>query len=248
MGANTTKRCRRCEKVKPLSEFGKDKRRGYPRFICKDCDAEAHRLCRQNETDQERDLRLEKRRAVLNVRLGKAVITKSAEVLSAVQRELCKDRTGLCFRCDEPCVPGRKECEYHLSQNRNHLKKVRKERKANKLCWACGKENPEDDKKSCRECRAKNKKWRTTFREKCLDHYGRSCYCCGESNEGFLTIDHLQDDGANHRKSFSGARRICEWLVAHGFPEGFGTACWNCNVGRYHNGGICPHKEQSSGD
>ncbi len=25
-------------------------------------------------------------------------------------------------------------------------------------------------------------------------------------------------------------------------PEGFQVLCWNCNLGKYYNGGVCPHR------
>jgi hypothetical protein len=30
--------------------------------------------------------------------------------------------------------------------------------------------------------------------------------------------------------------------VKQGFPDGFQTLCFNCNVGKYKNGGVCPHQ------
>jgi hypothetical protein len=61
----------------------------------------------------------------------------------------------------------------------------------------------------------------------------------------FLTVDHMNDDGAEHgrRLGSSHRRNIYRWLVINGFPEGFQILCWNCNSGRQRNGGICPHRE-----
>jgi hypothetical protein len=36
------------------------------------------------------------------------------------------------------------------------------------------------------------------------------------------------------------------WLIRRGFPVGFQVLCFNCNIGRSMNGGICPHKEGST--
>jgi hypothetical protein len=75
-------------------------------------------------------------------------------------------------------------------------------------------------------------------------HYGTSCACCGESNPGFLTIDHINGCTREERKTQGIGSRFYCWLRKNGFPEGFQTLCYNCNSGRATNGGICPHKAQ----
>lgn len=75
-------------------------------------------------------------------------------------------------------------------------------------------------------------------------HYGKRCVCCGESGDRFLTVDHIQPIGSKNRDA-NGHRKMYDWLVMNKFPPGFQILCWNCNVGRYHNGGICPHQEGS---
>ena len=37
-------------------------------------------------------------------------------------------------------------------------------------------------------------------RNKVLIAYGNKCNCCGEKNIKFLTIDHINNDGAEHKK------------------------------------------------
>jgi len=72
--------------------------------------------------------------------------------------------------------------------------------------------------------------------------YGNVCVCCGEGLIEFLSIDHINNDGAEHRKNL-GRTNIYSWLKANGFPkEGFQVLCMNCNFakGAY---GKCPHQE-----
>ena len=77
-----------------------------------------------------------------------------------------------------------------------------------------------------------------------LAHYGTVCTCCGEANPKFLCVDHVNDNGAEHRREIGGgAEAICRWLIKNGFPRGFQILCYNCNAGRHYNGGICPHQE-----
>jgi len=80
-----------------------------------------------------------------------------------------------------------------------------------------------------------------------FEHYGDRCSCCGETEMNFLTIDHVNGDGAEHRRAVAGTkkwggRNLYMWLRKHGYPDGFQLLCWNCNCGRQRTGGICPHK------
>lgn len=80
----------------------------------------------------------------------------------------------------------------------------------------------------------------------CLNAYGGRCACCGESEQIFLCIDHVENDGARHREEIGqGKRKIGSgsimhaWLVASGFPDGFQVLCANCNLAKQSGG--CPH-------
>lgn len=74
-----------------------------------------------------------------------------------------------------------------------------------------------------------------------LGAYGGVCACCGETEYAFLTIDHTNNDGAEHRKSVP-APKIIVWLEKNGYPEGFQVLCWNCNAAKEFHGG-CPHQD-----
>lgn len=58
----------------------------------------------------------------------------------------------------------------------------------------------------------------------------------------FLTLDHTNNDGKRHRRSI-GFNFYC-WLVKNNFPTDppMSVLCMNCNFGRSHNRGVCPHK------
>lgn len=87
-------------------------------------------------------------------------------------------------------------------------------------------------------------KRRKHVRKLVLDAYGGCCVCCGESNYGFLTIDHEAGGGRAHRKALNrtGGHNFCYWLIQNNYPPGFRILCWNCNSGRACNNGICPHE------
>lgn len=114
--------------------------------------------------------------------------------------------------------------------------------------------NPEAGKLACkkyydrnpaRTC-AKQKAWRTALREQTLVAYGCRCACCGETTPEFLAIDHIFNDGTEHRQR-SGRRLtgsiLYLWLRNNGYPKDrFQLLCHNCNQTKEYYG-VCPHQE-----
>jgi hypothetical protein len=93
------------------------------------------------------------------------------------------------------------------------------------------------------EIRSKARKDHAERRKKAIAHYGGKCACCGETAFEFLTIDHIEGHGTQHRKEHGGdsATNFYLWLEKNNYPKGFQVLCWNCNCskGVY---GFCPHK------
>jgi hypothetical protein len=92
------------------------------------------------------------------------------------------------------------------------------------------------------------KRTRLKLRTEVLQAYGGKCFCCGETDLRFLTLDHIASDGAEHRRSFGGTGRgntdaMYRWFRENHRPDMVQVACLNCNAGRYWNGGVCPHEE-----
>jgi hypothetical protein len=88
----------------------------------------------------------------------------------------------------------------------------------------------------------KQKKRREDRRAICLEHFGNKCDCCGESTPEFMSIDHINGDGARHRKEINRAS-MYHWLIQNNFPKGFRLLCHNCNqsLSAY---GYCPHQKE----
>lgn len=92
--------------------------------------------------------------------------------------------------------------------------------------------------------------WQLLRREVIKAYGGMKCKCCGEVEEQFLTIDHINNDGASHRRAIGGKNgngkgmgaRTWKWLKDNNYPKGFQVLCMNCNLGKSRNKGICPHK------
>lgn len=75
-----------------------------------------------------------------------------------------------------------------------------------------------------------------------LAAYGNKCVCCGEAREEFLTIDHINGDGADERRRIT--IPLYAWIKKQNFPKDkYRLLCWNCNcsIGRY---GYCPHQRK----
>lgn len=81
------------------------------------------------------------------------------------------------------------------------------------------------------------------FRREVLGAYGGKCTCCGEATFEFLTIDHINNDGAQHRKEVGESWAIYRWLKKQGYPDGFQVLCFNCNCAKQFSG-QCPHQRK----
>lgn len=93
-------------------------------------------------------------------------------------------------------------------------------------------------------------KRRAKVRDEVFQAYGGfRCVCCGEDEPIFLTIDHINNDGNEHRKELAtkigkGGTAFFDWLRRNKFPPGFQVLCRNCNWGKHANGGVCPHQRK----
>lgn len=67
-----------------------------------------------------------------------------------------------------------------------------------------------------------------------------ACACCREGRFEFLSIDHVDGGGSQHRREV-GYGRLYEWLRDNGYPPGFRVLCHNCNQA-YGMYGYCPHQ------
>ena len=96
----------------------------------------------------------------------------------------------------------------------------------------------------------KTKRLQAVCRTQVFEAYGgHKCNCCGESEPMFLSIDHIDNNGAEERRSglYAGSGvGFYQWLRKNKFPSGYQVLCMNCNTGKHKNGGVCPHQSSSS--
>ena len=170
---------------------------------------------------------------------------------------------GLCECCGQRAEVGRRKCRPHMDRdNRREAVKMNTRRKSG-LCVACGKRRISKGSVSrCRPCldrtnnaerrwrperRKKSMNYRRRLRSTALQAYGGRCACCGEAERNFLCIDHVEDNGAVHRREIGGTGdRIYRWLRDNGYPDGFQLLCANCNMGKHLENGTCPHRKSKS--
>lgn len=102
----------------------------------------------------------------------------------------------------------------------------------------------------------KYKKWRRVeltkqsikareLKREIVNHYGGKCACCGITEIAFLTIDHINNDGYKLRQA--NGQRLSGYffykkIIKENYPNDLQILCFNCNIARQHNGGVCPHK------
>lgn len=83
------------------------------------------------------------------------------------------------------------------------------------------------------------RKQRNRLRTEAYEHYGGACVCCGETNHLFLNLDHINSDGHLYRAETSAAQET--YRIYREKPGDIQLLCYNCNLGRARNHGICPH-------
>jgi hypothetical protein len=129
------------------------------------------------------------------------------------------------------------------------------------LCLDCGAASAVSGATRCVQCVEKHKTASKKYMQKnaevlrqryqdrrlsVLRHYGIFCVCCGETEPRFLTLDHVNSDGYLHRQNVR--KDMYRWAIANNYPDTLQVMCFNCNCGRAHNNGVCPHvKTQTVG-
>lgn len=99
--------------------------------------------------------------------------------------------------------------------------------------------------------RESRNKWGRKLKGEVYNAYGGYlCSCCGETEPLFLSIDHINNNGAEHRKEIKilhGGTTFYIWLKRNNYPKEFQILCYNCNHGKHLNGGVCPHVVEGRG-
>lgn len=66
------------------------------------------------------------------------------------------------------------------------------------------------------------------IKREALKGYHSQCSICGEAEIEFLTLDHVKEDGNEHRKNVK--NNIYLWAVKQKYPDTLQCLCFNCNI------------------
>jgi len=106
-------------------------------------------------------------------------------------------------------------------------------------------ENPETARQYREQNRERRNRQRAArgrvLRLQAIEAYGGACSCCGETELAFLVFDHVNDDGAKHRKEVSSAH-MPWWLARNNYPSSIQLLCANCNTAKQWSPNGCPHR------
>lgn len=147
--------------------------------------------------------------------------TKRAEA-ARLHRINCK-KAGRCYRCPKQAMLGRTKCtSCSESQSKKGLAKYYQKRES-------GTYSPS---RAIREAKAV-----------VMSHYGPAC-SCGVAFLSMLTIDHIDNNGAAHRREGKNqGTHLYRKLISAGFPAGYQCLCWNCNFKKHRLRQIAAHSD-----
>lgn len=90
------------------------------------------------------------------------------------------------------------------------------------------------------ERRKNNRTYHRRLKAEIIKHYGGKCICCGECRLAFLTMDHIKGGGLEERRRERAS--LYTIIKRRELPTNeYQVMCFNCNLGRQYNKGICPH-------
>lgn len=171
-------------------------------------------------------------------------------------------KDGLCVRCGCKPPTTKVLCQDCLNQHKASRERRQAKYKELQICVTCGVNKATIEYATCLRCRERaneykaqnketisvkqkewNKKNRESVREysrtrqrllrrEVLKHYGGECVWCGEDFCPCLEIDHINNDGAEHRREVirgQGSTSFMTWLYRNNYPAGFQILCANCH-------------------
>ena len=123
--------------------------------------------------------------------------------------------------------------EYTRNWIKSNPDKVKEYRKRSKNKYLNDKEYRDSVTIKRKQCRKKNQ---LKLKNEVLSYYSKNkapeCIVCGFNDIRALSIDHMENNGANHRrelgnKTLSGYH-FYRWLKKNNFPLGYQCLCMNC--------------------
>ena len=153
------------------------------------------------------------------------------------ERFLYLRQSGLCVSCKAPTEANKTYCADCGSMMSTRHKERNAARKTEGLCVECG-APARPNKTCCIECSEKQNsrahQEREQLRLQAMTHYSEGKPICAWvqctiDDLDLLTIDHMNNDGAKHRRMI-GHGNICRWLRQNNYPPGFQVLCYNHQI------------------
>lgn len=175
-----------------------------------------------------------------------AAVMKWREIERHVRQE--NKAKGLC-PCGASPVRGRKSCAECLDYRRKYRERDLATKHTGQCISPSCQREASANRRKCeyhldqyrRHAAQRHQRLKTDM----FNAYGNACACCGETERGFLSVDHVQNDGADERRAFGrggATMRVYALAKELGYPKDrYRLLCFNCNMGRQLNGGTCPH-------
>jgi len=180
---------------------------------------------------QENNLRYQKRKEIylLSYKAKRHLIKQQVLSYYGNQCQLCHDNNFYHLSLD------------HLFKNgRQHRKSLKKNSSSAFYAWTL-KHKPDFLRILCFNCNCQTNdvvltnnfrhNQRLALKIEVLSFYGGKCKNCQVNQSCYLTIDHLLNNGANHRRQIGS--NIYPWLKANYFPSEYQVLCYNCNYEKY---------------
>lgn len=154
---------------------------------------------------------------------------------------------GLCTRCDNKVSLGFKDCEICIIETKNRVQISRDRCKELKLCIHC-KKPARIGNLRCLDCsvnaNANGRSRQKTNKINVMSRYGKAgiqqcCWKdCDVTDIDMLTLDHVENNGAQHRKEYTktgrgGGSKLYGRLIKANFPPGYQTLCANHNLKKH---------------
>lgn len=170
---------------------------------------------------------------------GEGVSVSQAAALRSQRFYVRRVHGGLCLRCRSTRDRKGAYCNACTAKLREEKGLERERWRQAGLCTTCG-AGRDLEGVTCDACRTRRRARHLRLKQKVMDGYGGRCACCGDTFLARLTIDHVNNDGAEHRRSLSNEAALYQQLLNKGFPPGFQVLCASCNLAK-HVAGYCPH-------
>jgi hypothetical protein len=232
-----------CKNCGPKTENEIYRRKKHKYIICRECVRQRNKRRKKRESDDV------SREAVKNSRL-KSKLEALRTYSPNLECSICHESMIEFLAIDHINGGGlkhRKEIKYGSHNIFTWLKKNSYPPGFRVLCHNCnfkyGVKTQDSFYKIGNETRRiRHRKNRLLKKIEIFNAYGGKCVCCGTKDMTILCIDHINGDGATHRKTtgLSSGVQFYYWLARNNFPGDFQILCFNCNMAK-SSYGSCPH-------